>query len=181
MTRTVFKAVATVVFFVSFFPPPLAAASDPRTLTPRVRPADAEMREIVRIGRDLSPSLKALMTRVEATDVVVYLKCKRLSSRVDGQLTFLSAVAGLRYVLVEIACDRGELRRLSTLGHELQHALEIAEWPSIVDEASLGRAFAAFGFQRERTSTARTFDTAAAVAAGEQVWKEITGAAAADD
>jgi hypothetical protein len=185
MTRTARTVVATAVVavFIPFlsFPRPLEAASDPRSLTPRLRPADLEMREIVRLGRDLSPTLAALFTRIEATDVVVYMKCARLSARVDGQLTFLSSVAGLRYVLVEIACDRGEIRRLSTLGHELQHAVEIAESPSIVDEASLGRAYADFGVQRDRTASVRAYDTRAAIHIGEQVWKEITGAAAADD
>jgi hypothetical protein len=182
MTRTSRPVVVAVLLLSLSIPRLLEAASDPRSLTPRLRPADAETREMVRLGRDLSPSLAALFTRIEATDVVVYLKCARLSSRVDGQLTFLSSVAGLRYVLVEIACDRGEIRRLATVGHELQHALEIAQWPSIVDEASLGRAYAEFGVQRDRTSTARVaYDTPAAIEVGAQVWKEITGAAAADD
>jgi hypothetical protein len=182
MTRTPDPVVVVVFFLLLSFPLALEA-SDHRTLTPRIRPADSETRELVRIGRELSPSLARLLSRVEASDVVVYLKCAWLSSRVDGQLTFLSSVAGLRYVLVEIACDRGEIRRLATLGHELQHAIEIAHAPAIVDEASLGRAYAEFGVQRDRTSTStrQAFDTPAAVAMGEQVWKEITGTAAADD
>jgi hypothetical protein len=151
-------------------------------MTPRLRPLDAEMRGLVRLGFELSPTLRALAEQVERGDVVVYLRAGRLPQRMDGQLTFLSAAADLRYVIVEIAWDRAEVRRLSTLGHELQHVLEIAGRPDIVDADSMARAYAHFGVERERQRTGwQAFDTDAAMNAGLRVWKELTGAAAADD
>ena len=157
-------------------------ARGPARDLPRLRPLDAEARALVQTGFDLSPSLRALAASLERTDVVVYLRAARLPQRMDGQLTFLSAVAGLRYVMVEVAWERSEVRRISTLGHELQHALEVAARPDIVDPDSMARAYADFGVQREGQRTGwQAFDTIAAMEAGERIWREITGAVAADD
>jgi hypothetical protein len=182
MSRTLVAALVLLGVVITAPVSVLDARTSPRDMTPRLRPLDAEMRELVRVGFQLSPSLRALAEQVERSDVVVYLKVGRLPQRMDGQLTFLSTAAGLRYVMVEIAWERSEVRRISTLGHELQHVLEIAERPDIVDAESMARAYSHFGVQRERQRTGwQAFDTDAAMDAGLQVWKEVTGAAAADD
>ena len=178
----------TLVIVLVLLAAPLAAPSTTllaraaaRDLTPRVRPMDADTRALLQLGVELSPSLRALVASVERTDVVVYVKAARLPQRMDGQLTFVSAAAGLRYVIVEIAWDRSEVRRLATLGHEMQHVIEVAARPDIIDAATLARAFVEFGIQRERQRAGwRAFDTDAAMDAGQRVWKEVT-AAAADD
>jgi hypothetical protein len=62
--------------------------------------------------------------------------------------------------------------QIATLGHELQHAVEIAEAPEVVDARSLARFYARVG--SERTSGAcRLFDTQAAVDIGWQVSREL--------
>jgi hypothetical protein len=157
------------------------AAADPDPLKPRLRPADAQMRELLARGLETSASLRALVERLYASDVVVYLRCARLPPHLDGQLTFVSSGGGLRYLVVRIAWDRGATRRIAVLGHELQHAVEIAERPAIVDQATLAREYGRFGFEREGIGPVATaFDTAAAINAGDRVWREVNGAAAAD-
>ena len=123
--------------------------------------------------------LRALVERLEQTDVVVYLQCARLRGGIDGQLTFVSAAGGLRYVIVQIGWQLPAQRRIATIGHELQHALEVAAHPAIVDQPSMKEAYGRIGFARERISHGTAFDTAAAVHAGEQVWKELASGTAA--
>ena len=144
-----------------------------RELKPRIRTTERRIRALLDEGLRHSPSLRALVARLAAADVVVYLECGRLPARLDGQLTFVSAAGGLRYVLVQLAWDRPTARKIATLGHELQHAVEIAERPSIVDRASLAHAYNGFGFVRHPAGHARSFDTVAAVDAGRQVWREL--------
>jgi hypothetical protein len=181
MPRSLVAPLLAIALVVAAAPPPVQAGGERRDL-PRLRPLDGDLRALVQLGLEVSPSLRALAQRLERSDVVVYLRGARLATRMDGQLTFLSSAAGLRYVVVEIAWDRAEVRRLATLAHELQHAVEIAEHPAIVDPASLAREFGRFGVQRETMRGGwQAFDTAAAIDVGHRVWREVTGAAAADD
>jgi hypothetical protein len=145
---------------------------------PRLRVTDADMRALLQRGIAESPSLRLLIDRLERTDVVVYLKCERLRTGIDGQLTFVSAAAGLRYVIVQIAWQLTPDRRIATLGHELQHALEIAAHPAIVDQASMKEAYSRIGFEREHVNRGPAFDTAAAIRTGERIWKELVSGAA---
>ena len=149
---------------------------------PRLRTTDRHIRALLAAGLAHSPSLRALANRLAAGDVVVYLRCAPLAAQLDGQLTFVSAAGGFRYVLVRLALGRPWHRQIATLGHELQHALEIAERPDIIDQAALARAYARIGFARPpRQHASRSFDTLAAIAAGEQVRRELAHSSAADE
>ena len=165
----------------------VAAATTPAAddvaddVLPRLRTTDRRIRALLDDGVARSPSLRALVARLAGRDVVVYLRCGTLPAGLDGQLTFVSAAGGFRYVVVRLAFALPPQRTIATLGHELQHAVEIADHPDIVDQASLARAYARIGF-RPRTGRAVTaFDTQAAIAAGVQIGREIKRSAAADD
>jgi hypothetical protein len=154
--------------------PPAGADDLDEEPKPRLRTFDRGTRAFIERGLAQSASLRQLVDRLERTDVVVYVKCGRLRAGLDGQLTFVSAAGGLRYVIVQIAWQLPPPRRIATLGHELQHALEIAAHPAIVDQASMQHAYAAIGFERERFSHGTAYDTEAAIHAGTRVLKEIT-------
>jgi len=169
-------AFAAVLALVAGAP---AAAGD----IPRLRTVDRHVRALLHEGLARSPSLRALVERLARGDVVVYLRCGPLPAHLEGRLTFVSAVGGFRYVIVHLAPDRPYLRRLGALGHELQHAVEIAERPDIVDQASLARAYAGFGFVRRGAALygVTAFDTVAAVDAGDQIRREITRSVAGNE
>jgi hypothetical protein len=69
-----------------------------------------------------------------------------------------------------------DIQQIATLAHELQHALEVAERPWIVDDESFARALAEFGHQRP--GALESFETVAAIEAGDRVWKSPGEAAA---
>jgi hypothetical protein len=170
----VMTRIPLVVVLIAFLAVARMQADDAgEGLKPRIRTTERRIRALMEEGLRHSPSLRALVARLAAADVVVYLECGRLPARLDGQLTFVSAAGGLRYVLVQLAWDRPTTRKIATLGHELQHAVEIAERPAIVDRASLAHAYSEFGFVRNSSDHARSFDTVAAVDAGRQVWREL--------
>jgi hypothetical protein len=174
MGRTAFVVVVVVFCTV------IAIRGEERA--PRVRTADRHLRALVDAGIAQSASLRALVARLEAADVVVYLRCAPLPAGLDGQLTFVSAVGGLRYVLVQVAGGHAAHRTISTLGHELQHAVEIAERPAIVDGASLAREYGRFGVPGVAAGRRATaFDSAAAIDAGQRIWRELAAFGAADE
>jgi hypothetical protein len=52
------------------------------------------------------------------------------------------------------------------LGHELRHAVEIADADSVVDQASLGAAYRRFGFASTVMRSGEGYDSQAAIDAG---------------
>jgi hypothetical protein len=102
----------------------------------------------------------------------VYLQCDGPGAP-DGRLTFLSAVGGYRYVVVRMS-RFSRMQQIAMMAHELQHAVEIAETPAIVDGESLVREYKRIGYVNTLSPLPGVaFDTRAAVRAGEQVMKEL--------
>jgi hypothetical protein len=141
----------------------------------RLRTTDTRMRQVIDDGMVTSGSFRALVEQLEQSDVVVYVQCERQAqTRVAGRLTFVSAAGGLRYVLVRLARLNSRPQQIAILAHELQHAIEIAGTPAIVDEDSLAQEYFRLGhLSRAPTATGVSFDTMAAIEMGERVLGEI--------
>lgn len=148
--------------------------------TPRycqVRSVDHRINGAVAQGLRASATFRELVHRINVSDVVVYISGddKQLPSGVDGRLTFLSAAGGFRYVVVRVNSRLTQPRLVALIGHELQHAREIAETGTIVDGPSLAREYAGgLGFHTRYTANdGHTFDSRAAIRAGEAVLREV--------
>lgn len=144
----------------------------------RIRSLEARLQALVERGMHSSPTFRRLAARVERSDVIVYLLSGLcLPPRVDGRLTFLSAAGGVRYVVVHLRPLASPLGEVAVLAHELQHAVEIAERPAIVDERSLAREYLQFGHTSRLMPRGTAFDTRAAIDVGVQVGREVRGIA----
>jgi hypothetical protein len=143
----------------------------------QVRSTDYRVTLAVEQGLRDSATFRGLVDRINVSDVVVYVSAdeKRLPPGVDGRLTFLSATGGFRYVVVTVNSALTQPRLVSLIGHELQHVREIADTLAIVDAKSMARAYAAgLGYHnRYLTNDGQTFDSLAAIRAGEQVLREV--------
>jgi len=144
----------------------------------RVRTTDRRLVAAVDRGLRDSPTFRALVNRINASDVVVYVNADwetMLPPGLDGRLTFLSATGGFRYVVVRVNTKLSTPRLVSLLGHELQHAREIADSDAIVDSISLAREYGVRLGYRNRNTTReyQTFDSEAAIRTGEQVLREL--------
>jgi len=150
---------------------------DPLPQCCQVRATDRRIIAAVAAGVRASPTFRALVDRINTSDVVVYVTAEsgEMPSGLDGQLTFVSAVGGFRYVLVRVNSQLSAARLVSLIGHELQHAREIADAEWIVDPASMAREYVrTLGYRsRNQSQQHQTFDSAAAVRAGEQVLREL--------
>ena len=155
--------------------PSLSMAAESITVEPRrppIRSTDRRLRSLLEDGVRNSPTLRALVARLHASDVVVYLQCEGPNAP-DGRLTFVTSAAGLRYVVVRVA-RFPRPQQIAMMAHELQHAVEIADTPAIVDGESLEREYKRIGYVNQWSSLPGvSFDTHAAVRAGQQVLKEL--------
>jgi hypothetical protein len=146
--------------------------SDP--LAPRVRAYDDQAREILETGLELSPTIRRLVDEIGQSDLIVGIEVRRFTELRANHLTFVSATDESRMLRIRLCGGATLSQNIGWLGHELQHAVEVAEHPEVRDERSLSELFGRIGF---RLSTAfelpARFETQAADEAGRQVLREL--------
>ena len=143
-----------------------------------VRTSDARTRAAIADGIGGSAFFRDLVAQLDASDVIVYVESDcQMPPPLAGRLTFMSSVGGRRYLLVRIACSLEGRAQIAMLGHELRHAVEIADADSIVDEPSLGEAYRRIGFASTVMRAGAGYDSRAAIEAGRRVWDELSRAA----
>jgi hypothetical protein len=146
------------------------------TWDPHVRATAPGAQRLVDEGAQRSAIVRALIDRLEASDVVVYVsEDDAIADGVAGQLTFVSAVGGRRYVRVRIRHQDSRDSQVAILGHELQHAVEIAGAPEVIDQPSMATFYTREGTDHSYGKRER-FDTQAAIDCGRDVLSELSGA-----
>ena len=96
-----------------------------------------------------------------------------------GRIGFVAGDCSRRVVAIEIASPRNYVEELSSLGHELQHAVEIAAAPAACDATSLAALYSRIGDPVERRAgRADSFETQAAAETSIRVRRELFQSAA---
>ena len=146
---------------------------DPRN---HLRTTDRRLIRLLHDGMRASNTFRRMVHRLRQSDVVVYLECGGSDDRsTDGRLTFVSAAGGVRYVHIRVARLPSADVQIALIGHELRHAVEVADAPTVVDDKSLAREYERIGFLNARHLAGTSYDSAAAVEAGYQVLRDLTG------
>jgi hypothetical protein len=146
-----------------------------------VRPMGAVLADALKAGHRRSNTFNRLLDRLEHSDLIVYLQ---IGSCPDAQsiacLSMLGASGSNRFVRVTFVMRiRGGDSILAVftdhliaqIGHELQHAVEIADDPGVVDGATLDAAYARWGFRPDPRSS--THESVRAIQAGRSVLDEL--------
>jgi hypothetical protein len=140
---------------------------------PHVRSEAPDLRALLQEGVARSATIARLVDRLQASDVVAYLEYGYAMPHDEaGSVSFLSAAGGRRYLRIRIRRDLLRKQQLAILGHELRHALEIAEAPQVVDASSLASLYRRIGVE-VTLHPHRCFDTDAAVETGRQVMRDM--------
>jgi hypothetical protein len=175
---------AALLMFVMLMTARPAAADDLFDFEQRIRTTDPYLRRLLRDGVIASPTLRKLVAHLLASDVVVYLtRAHDLPTSLEGKTTFKGAAAGVRYLSVCVAWTRLPGVHIATMAHELQHAVEIADAPWVVDERSLALEYKRIGFHSPAPTgrpPGRAFESTEAIAAGQRVWREFASKSADD-
>jgi hypothetical protein len=171
---------AGVLLALSFTPAAAAESViiDTLALQTQVRTTDQRLARLLNEGVRNSPTLRALVERLNDSDVVVYVRCDVMPPLgIAGRLSFVGTGGGYRYVLVRVSYLHSHAQQLAILGHELQHAVEVAETPAIVDPESLAREYSGnVGFATFTAPNSRqTYNSLAANDVGNRVLMEMIG------
>jgi hypothetical protein len=165
------RSIVMLAFLLLTLPPDRALAQDHAARAPHIRSSVPELLDALANGLQQSPTLHDLVNRLDASDVVVYLVFDRSPLPPSaGHISLMAAVEGCRYLRLSVNPRYTGWPRIAILGHELQHAVEIAKARSAIDQASVATLYRQIGF---RTLDDRGFDSLAAIAAGHQVRREL--------
>jgi hypothetical protein len=151
----------------------IAGGQEPRD-GGHVRTMDARLRVEINEGMARSSAFRDLVTRLDASDVIVYVEMEcQMPPRLFGRLAFMAAGGGRRYVNVRLSCALTDEPLIAALGHELRHAVEIADAPSVVDVASLAALYGRIGFASHGVPHGAGFESRAAIESARRVWWEL--------
>lgn len=126
--------------FASATPPPLSS------IGPRVRGATPEVNTMLAGAIRRSSTFARLVRQIDDTDVIVYVELTNtMPPGLDGRLTFLTAAGGVRYLRMQVHTHAGKDDLIAVVGHELQHAVEVATHPSVQSSGDLAVLYRRIG------------------------------------
>lgn len=146
---------------------PGAAAVHATVDARHVRAVDPKAADLLEQGAARSTTIRSLLDALERSDVVAYVGTASLSG--PGGLQFMSASRTCRFVRITINNSDTDVRLLAALGHELQHAVEIAGAPEVRDVDALVRYYQQHGHRNAE----RVYCTRAAAQAALRVEYEV--------
>jgi hypothetical protein len=146
------------------------AASVDSSAGSHVRSTDLRVGILIAEGAVRSPLLQSLIHELDESDVFVYVEHAVLPSGLTGRLTFAATSGRWRYLRVQIDCRQSLTSQTVALGHELRHAVEIAN-AAVVDEASVRQLYHVIGFTLDTTE--RRFESTGAQRTAVQVRREL--------
>jgi len=146
---------------------------------PHVRSTQRWVLDLIRTGAERSITFRGLVAAFDRTDTIVYVErglCGfgHLSACVPQTVV---VAAETRYVRVMFDARRGAgaIEVLALIGHELQHALEIATATEVRTAEDAGRLFRRIGFSPHcPAGVPDCYETDAARQVGDRIRDELT-------
>ena len=146
---------------------------DAPVVPPHVRAASDAARSLL-IEAAASPTIAALLRRLESSDQIVYVEFTGSSDIPTARTKLVAAARGVRFLRIDINTRIVPWDRLPLLAHELQHAVELADAPDVRDNDGVRRLYARIGRQGDTDR----FETQAAIAIERRVRGERVRATA---
>lgn len=135
----------------------------------RLRPLDDRARALLRDALSASFTVQQLAERVEASDIVAYVRVAILGGELGGATVLQTATRDTRYLVVTIDPRGIPVDLMSRLGHELRHVVEIADAREVRDVEAMRGLFRRIGW---RSGGNDRWETREAVTVGQQVSRE---------
>ena len=138
--------------------------------TRHIRSTHASMRKLLRRGYRQSRTFADLVHRLQRSDVIVYVEeVPRLPGGLEGRMMMLPRAHDHRYVRIQLTLRGAPEDSIAVLGHELRHAVEVADAMGVDDNDSLTRLYQKIGM----SSGQHIYDTVAAQDTGRMIRREL--------
>src|SRR5215831_286714 len=115
-------------------------AQDPNTS--HVRTTEPLVRSLIERGLTRSETFRRLVNTLEQSDVIVYIDPQITRQTLGAYLSHnVVSAGGRRYLHIAVELHGGDIRLVSLLAHELQHAVEVSQDPNARDSEGVDRLF----------------------------------------
>lgn len=127
----------------------------------------------------LSLKLRAIVDELERSNLIIHVEPMGIDSsrQFSGTMRFVDAAGGRRFLRITIDERLSADQRAAALGHELQHALEVARSGSVVDQASFADLYRRIGNESGPYCDAVCYETDDAQRVGAIVLADVRTAA----
>ena len=142
-----------------------STVSDPAA--PRVRAVGSPLARVVKDATVRSTTFRQLVDAIGGTDGIVYVQHGDCGHGVRACVMGVIAAGAHRIVMVRVDEHKADWDLMGSIGHELQHAIEVLANRSITNTLAM-HAF----YKREGRRIGNVFETAAAVRIGNEVRSE---------
>jgi hypothetical protein len=140
--------------------------------TVRLRPMQPMGRTLVAEGLKRSGTFRRLVRDLDRSDVIVYVDLRAdMASHVVGSLRFVAPSATDRFLRISLNRHYDRSTLIAFLGHELQHANEVANAHDVRSADGLRAFYQRIGIRVGRNA----YDSREAQAAGQIVRAELRG------
>jgi hypothetical protein len=165
-------ALGTVLVLSHLADTPAAVDS---SLGARVRSSHPYLHAMIDEAALRSATFNGLVKEIEATNGIVYVEHGSCSHAVRACLTLnLTPAGNYRILWVVVDARQPDWDVMSSIGHELAHALEVLRNPRLKNTAEVYQFYA-----QGRQGSSRLFETPAAIDAGFAVRREVSSFARA--
>jgi hypothetical protein len=138
--------------------------------TRHVRTTYPYAQALLRDGFQRSPTFARLLVQLERSDLIVYIESQAgIPPGIEGRLLMLTAAHGTRYVLIQIGTGDSLQDAIATLGHELQHANEVADAHDVIDMSGFIALYERIGVRNGW----HQYETKRAQEVGRQIRREV--------
>ena len=173
----VLKRHLVLAVIVSLWPMSSALAQHDLSEFVHVRPVTPQLERLVNTGYRLSTTFRNVVDGLQGTSVIVHLvPGEALPPELHGALHFVTTASGYRYLRVYVRIDLDVTVLIAVLAHELQHASEIGQAPSVVDRGTLRDHYRLTGVRSCLDSDLECYDTLRARRTGNSVYAELLSA-----
>src|SRR5690242_13677423 len=107
--------------------------ADPDALYPRVRASSPLVRSILADTAERSATVRDLLARLADSDVIVYIDFTPSRQFPAARTVFVTRALDVRYLRIGISVSVPFFDIAPMIAHELQHAVEIAGEPAVID------------------------------------------------
>ena len=121
-----------------------------------------------RKAAERSTTFRGLVERIDASDGIVYVESRECGHGVRACLVGVRAAGSNRIVGIKIDPQKRDWDLTGSIGHELRHAVEILDHPTVTSDDAMYLLYDRIGRRRERSA----FETQEAVEAGVAVRAE---------
>jgi hypothetical protein len=168
--------VSVIVVTLSAAAGSAAATDDVAPALNRVRSTSPVIGALITQASAQSQTFRELIQTISSTDGVVYVEEGECGFGVQACLARVTTAGDNRWLWVFVNIDTDDWELMGSIGHELQHALEVLNEPSVDSTAAMFMLYSRIGWR----GFGRAFETYAAVETGTAIRAEILKSQRAD-